>query len=80
MTAFGEMVRNTTYVVTTPTCFVCGKDGEVEVPMEGFLRRQLGALIQDAYPEIGKDLREQMLTGIHPQCWEATYGSMEGHA
>jgi len=53
MTAFGEMVRNTTYVVQTPTCFVCGKDGEVEVPMEGFLRRQLGALIQDAYPEIG---------------------------
>jgi len=35
MTAFGEMVRNTTYVVQTPTCFVCGKDGEVEVPMEG---------------------------------------------
>jgi len=62
MTAFGEMVRNTTYVVQTPTCFVCGKDGEVEVPMEG------------------KDLREQMMTGIHPQCWEATYGSMEGHA
>jgi len=53
MTAFGEMVKNTTYVVQTPTCFVCGKDGEVEVPMEGFLRRQLGALIQDAYPEIG---------------------------
>ncbi len=39
MTAFGEMVKNTTYVVQTPTCFVCGKDGEVEVPMEGFLRR-----------------------------------------
>lgn len=77
MTAFGEMVRNTTYVVETPICFVCGENGFVEVPMEGFLRRQLGALIQDAYPEIGVELREQMMTGIHPKCWELRFGSLE---
>ena len=80
MTAFGEMVKNTTYVVQTPTCFVCGKDGEVEVPMQGFLIRQLGGLIQEAYPDLDKALREQIMTGIHPQCWQETYGSMEGHA
>jgi hypothetical protein len=79
MTAFGEMVKNTTYVVITEPCFVCGKDGAVEVPMEGFLRRQLGALIQDAYPDLDMALREQLVSGIHPQCWEATYG-VGGHA
>lgn len=74
MTTFGEIVKNTTYVVITDPCFVCGKEGEVEVPMEGFLRRQLGALIQDAYPELSRDLREQLMTGIHPECWKKTYG------
>lgn len=78
MTAFGEMVENTTYIVETPKCFVCEKYGEVEVPMKGFLIRQLGAPIQDAYPEMDKALREQMITGIHPDCWQSVYGGV-GH-
>jgi hypothetical protein len=79
MTAFGEIVKNTTYVVITDPCFVCGEQGQVEVPMQGFLIRQLGGLIQEAYPDMDTALREQLVSGIHPECWEKTYG-VGGHA
>lgn len=78
MTAFGEMVTNTTYVMETPKCGVCGDYGQVEVPMQGFLVRQLGGLIQDAFPDLDKGLREQIVSGTHPNCWDMVYGG--GHA
>jgi hypothetical protein len=77
MTAFGEMVENTTYIVETPKCFVCGDYGQVEVPMKGFLIRQLGGLIQEAYPDLDLGLREQMISGTHPNCWELRFGKCE---
>lgn len=74
MTAFGEIVKNTTYIVETPKCYVCGNCGQVEVPMEGFLIRQLGGLIQEAYPNLDLGLREQIISGTHPDCWKQVYG------
>jgi len=74
MTAFGEVVDGTTYIVETPRCFVCGDYGQVEVPMKGFLIRQLGGLIQDAYPDLDLGLREQIISGTHPACWELRFG------
>ena len=77
MTAFGEVVENTTYIVETPKCFVCGDYGQVEVPMKGFLIRQLGGLIQEAYPDLDLGLREQMISGTLPACWELRFGKCE---
>ena len=77
MTAFGELVENTTYIVETPKCFVCGDYGQVEVPMKGFLIRQLGGLIQEAYPDLDLGLREQIISGTHPSCWELRFGKCE---
>jgi hypothetical protein len=45
--------------------------------MEGFLVRQLGGAIQDAYPEMSIGLREQMITGTHPKCWDEAFGKCE---
>lgn len=72
-----EMVENTTYSIETPKCFRCGDSGVVEVPMAGFLRRQLGALIQDAYPELSVGLREQIMSGTHPDCWQEVFGDCD---
>lgn len=77
MTAFGELVENTTYIVETSKCFVCGDNGQVEVPMKGFLIRQLGGLIQEAYPDLDLGLREQIISGTHPKCWELRFGNCE---
>jgi hypothetical protein len=61
---------DSTYLVETPLCGICKKTGVVEVPADGFFKWNFGMLIQDALPDLDKALREQMKTGIHPQCWE----------
>lgn len=63
-------VKNMTYVVQTPTCRLCNKTGTVKIPADGFFKWNFGMLIQDALPDLDKSLREQMMTGTHPSCWE----------
>jgi len=63
-------VKNMTYVVQTPTCILCKNTGTVEIPADGFFKWNFGMLIQDALPDLDKSLREQMMTGTHPKCWE----------
>ena len=78
MSEFNETVESSTYLlVETPKCFHCGIGGTVEVPEKGFLIRQLGVRIQDAYPDLPAPLREQIISGTHPQCWEEMFGPEE---
>jgi hypothetical protein len=61
-------------VVETPRCVHCGYKGEVEVPNSGLARRSAGALIQDAFPDLSRGLREQLVSGTHPECWAEMFG------
>jgi hypothetical protein len=63
-------ILESTHIVSTPKCGICGEQGTVEVPSVGFLQWNFGMLIQEAFPELDRSLREQLKTGIHPQCWE----------
>jgi hypothetical protein len=65
---------NTTVLMKTPTCRMCGKGGTVEVDGQDYLKRTAGALIQDAFPNIAPPLREQMMSGTHPECWSRMFG------
>lgn len=69
-----EDLKNSTYIVETPECSWCGNGGTVEVPAPGFFAWQLGALIQDAFPELSPAIREQLKLGYHPECWSEMYG------
>jgi hypothetical protein len=60
--------------VETRTCRQCGYKGEVEVPNSGLARYSSGALMQDAFPDLSKELREQLISGTHPECWAALFG------
>ncbi len=60
--------------VETRRCPHCGYLGEVEVPNSGLARWTSGTLIQDAFPDLSVPLREQIMTGIHPECWAALFG------
>lgn len=33
--------------------------------------------IQELFPEIGKEDREQMISGTHPECWIEMFGEAE---
>lgn len=74
------MAVNTDIKMTTmltPRCFKCGKTGEIKIPSEiyfaGIKASENGALIQDAFPTLDREQREQIMTGIHPQCWKEIF-------
>ena len=56
--------------VNTKQCMFCGKTGTVEVPEDGFQKWRDGVLIQDAMPDVSKEVREVLITGTHPECWK----------
>lgn len=68
---------STAVIVNTKTCFNCGKQGSVVVSGEGYLKWTAGAFVQEAFPELDKEMREQLISGTHPTCWVAMFG--EGH-
>lgn len=60
-----------TVAVTTPACPYCGKASVLNVSIDGFAAMGAGALVQEAFPELSKDEREMLLTGLHPDCFDA---------
>lgn len=63
--------------VVTKTCPKCGKPGEITVTKEGLERYWNGWSVQDAFPTLRPALREQILTGYHPECWELTFAYLD---
>lgn len=66
-----------TVTVRTPTCYACGKRGEVQVLRSDWDRYYAGAYAQVAFPELPTGLREQIVSGTHPACWDAIFGDDE---
>ena len=71
------MASNTTILMRTPICVMCDKEGFVEVSSEGYVAHKRGAAIQEAFPELDKSLREQIISGTHPKCWESMSARLE---
>ncbi len=71
------MISNTTILMLTPTFSIRNKGGFVEVSSEGYIARKKGALIQESFPELDKSLREQIVSGTHPKCWEIMTAGLE---
>ena len=63
--------------INTRRCIRCGEAGEIKIPSEiyfaGIKKREQGALIQDAFPTLTNEQREQIISGIHPQCWKEIF-------
>ena len=51
----------------------------MQVPAEEFDKwdHGRGPYIQKAMPSVSADVREQILTGTHPACWDALWKDME---
>ena len=67
-------MNTTTTFIRTRRCFHCGEQGILELPNAGIEAYENGSLIQDAFPELDRQLREQIITGTHPKCWEEMFG------
>ena len=68
---------NHTYIVETKPCFHCKEVGTVEIPSQELFDLNQGKLIQEALVSVPKELREQILTGTHPNCWIELFGPEE---
>lgn len=62
-----------TVAVECPRCPVCGEAETVLVEETAYDRWVNGALVQDAFPTMDKDVRELLVSGTHPACWDALF-------
>jgi hypothetical protein len=59
------------------TCVSCDKAIEFQVPADGYEKRLNGELIQRCFPALSNDLRELMVSGICPKCWNKMFNIRE---
>ena len=64
------------YLFSGP-CHVMGKTVTVKVAAEGLFAYRQGAFIQDAFPDLNKDDREFLMSGISKEGWDKMFGSEE---
>ena len=80
--SYGDVVRvirpQATSLTGIPVAIgLAGNTTDVEVVASGLDRWQAGELIQDAFPDIPIDIREMMVSGMHPECWETMFGERD---
>ena len=56
------------------TCPFCGATHYVKVDEDDWLSYCNGALAQNAFPELNVTEREQIISGICPECQESIFG------
>jgi hypothetical protein len=59
-------------IVETMPCPSCHQPGSVDVDSREYYKLITSHLhIQDAMPTTPAPVREQLMTGMHPSCWDA---------
>ncbi|MGA1752665.1 MAG: hypothetical protein ACO395_04800 [Pontimonas sp.] len=66
-----------TRTIMTKKCFHCGEHGWIELPTEGIAKYEGGAFVQDAFPDLDRTLREQIISGTHPNCWQEMFAPFD---
>jgi hypothetical protein len=61
-------------VFATKRCLVCYKTGTVTVDENELFSYLRGNYVQEAFKSLSIPLREQIISGIHPACWESMFG------
>jgi len=58
-------------------CPICGREYEVEIPIEAFFALQSGALIQEAMPNASATVREHFVSGLCESCQKSIFTAYE---
>jgi len=54
-------------------CPMCGQDSTIEVPDDAYARWRDGEMVQAVLPEWTAAEREQLMTGLHGDCFDAMW-------
>jgi hypothetical protein len=65
--------------VVTERCVVCGKKGSVTLTGDQYARliEPGRPHMQDALPDVAPEVREQLISGTHPECWSRMMAELE---
>lgn len=63
--------------ITTPECTICDESSVVTVYKQDLMNWWEGTYIQDAFPYLSDDIRELLITGTHPHCWDIIVGDID---
>lgn len=66
-----------TVTVRCQPCPVCQEAAELIVLKRDLERYRAGAKVQHAFPEMTAPMRELLISGTHPSCWEVLWGPEE---
>lgn len=61
-------------VFATRRCPVCYKTGTVMVNETELFTYLRGEFVQTAFKTLSVPLREQIISGMHPDCWVSVFG------
>jgi len=61
-------------VFATRRCPVCYKTGTVMVDEKELFTYLRGEFVQTAFKTLSVPLREQIISGMHPDCWLSVFG------
>lgn len=65
---------STDICVYSNTCIHCGEGNDITLDFMSYLGWYNGeGLIQDLFPNLEADQRELIMTGTHPECWQAIF-------
>ena len=64
-------------IIFTKPCIHCGDTGMVAAPTEQVIKYINGAHAQSAFPDISIELREQIISGTHPKCWDEMFPNLD---
>lgn len=70
----GFPVRDHQMYIIVRECPFCQKPSRVRVPGEQLWKWEHGEFVQNAFPDLDAGQREQVLSGIHPACWDEGLG------
>ena len=65
---------NSKELLFTKTCMHCGNNGLLVLDSNQVLAYANGEAVQTAFPDLSVGLREQIITGTHPECWDEMFG------
>lgn len=61
----------------TKRCLHCGKTGFINVDEDELFNYLRGEYAQNAFKNLSAPLREQIISGTHPECWEAMFAGVD---
>lgn len=60
----------------TRTCPLCSQTYTMAVDGNSYAKWEAGAMIQDAFPYLSADEREQILSGSHGNCFDKAFADL----